>query len=68
VHYKLENDSLFANVKSVTFGINISQLDRINMYSRINYTDNCTKVEHILSDSVFLIKDPHNGLIQAPVK
>ena len=68
VHYKLENDTLFANMKSVTFGINISEMDRINMYSQIVYTDNCTKVEHILSDSVFLIKDPHNGLIQAPSK
>jgi hypothetical protein len=68
VRYKLEDDSLFANMKSVTFGINISEMDRINMYSRIVYTDNCTKVEHILSDSVFLIKDPHSGLIPAPSK
>ncbi len=68
VRYKLENDTLFANMKSVTFGINISEMDRINMYSRIIYTDNCTKVEHVLSDSLFLVKDPHSGLIPAPVK
>ena len=43
-------------------------MDRINMYSRIIYTDDCTKVEHILSDSLFLVKDPHSGLIPAPVK
>ena len=68
VKYKLENDTLFANMKSVTFGINISEMDRINMYTRIIYTDDCTKVEHILSDSLFLVKDPHSGLIPAPVK
>jgi hypothetical protein len=68
VLYKLQDDSLFANMKSVVFGINISDMDRINMYSRIIYTDNCTKVEHILSDSLFLIKDPHSGLVPAPVK
>ena len=68
VHYKLENDTIFANMKSVTFGINISELNRINMYSRIIYTDDCTKIEHILSDSLFLLKDPHSGLVPAPVK
>jgi hypothetical protein len=68
VHYKLENDTLFANMKSVTFGINISDLNKINMYSRIVYTDDCNKVEHVLSDSLFLIKDPHSGLIPASSK
>jgi hypothetical protein len=68
VKYRLENDSLFANIKSVTFGINISEMDRVNMYSRIIYTDDCTKAEHNLSDSLFLIKDPHNGLIPANAK
>jgi len=68
VHYKLETDTLFANMKTATFGINISDMDHINMYSRIVYTDDCTKIEHILSDSVFLMKDPHSGLIPAPVK
>jgi len=68
VHYTLENDTLFANMKSVTFGINISEMDKINMYSRIVYTDNCTKIEHVLSDSLFLIKDPHDGLIPASSK
>jgi hypothetical protein len=65
VYYKLQNDSIFANLKSVTFGINISQLSRINMYTRIIYTDDCTKIEHVLSDSLFLLKDPHNGLVPA---
>jgi len=68
VHYALENDTLFANMKSVTFGINISDLERVNMYSRVAYTDDCTKAEHILSDSLFLIKDPHNGLVPADRK
>ena len=68
LHYILENDTLFSNMKSVTFGINISEMDKINMYSRIVYTDDCTKIEHVLSDSLFLIKDPHNGLIPASSK
>jgi hypothetical protein len=68
VLYKLQDDSVYANMKSVTFGINISEMDRINMYSRIVYTDNCTKVEHVLSDSLFLLKDPNKGLIPAPVR
>jgi hypothetical protein len=68
VHYKLRKDTSFANMQSVEFGINISALDRINMYSQIVYTDDCTKVEHILSDSLFLVKDPHSGLVPAPKK
>ena len=61
VNYKLENDTIYSNMKSVTFGINTSDLTKINMYSRIKYLDNCTKIEHILSDSLFLVKDPHIG-------
>ncbi len=63
--YILQNDSVFSNMKSVTFGINISDLNTINMYSRINYLDDCSKIEHILNDSLFLVKDPQNGLVPA---
>jgi hypothetical protein len=59
VNYILRNDTSYSNMKSITFGITTSDLTRINMYSRIKYFDNCTEIEHILSDSLFLLKDPH---------
>ncbi len=68
VDYVLENDSLFSNMKSITFGINTSEMNKLNMNSQIKYTDECTKIEHVLSDSLFLIKDSRNGLTPASVK
>ncbi len=68
VNYTLEKDSIYSNMQSVTFGINTSDLNHINMYSQIKYMDDCTKVEHILNDSLFLIKDSHNGLTPASAK
>lgn len=59
VNYILRNDTSYSNMKSITFGVTTSDLTRINMYSRIKYFDNCTEIEHILSDSLFLLKDPH---------
>jgi hypothetical protein len=61
VNYNLEKDSSYSNIRSVTFGIRTSDLAKINMYSQIKYLDDCTKIEHVLSDSLFLIKDPHIG-------
>ena len=68
VNYTLQKDSLYSNILSTTFGINTDSLNQINMYSRIKYLDNCDKVEHVLSDSIFLIKDSKNGLSPAPAK
>ncbi len=68
VNYKLENDTSFSNLKSITFGINTTDQNRINMYSRIKYTDDCSKVEHVLSDSLFLVKDSQTGLSPASAK
>ncbi len=67
-NYTLQKDSTYSDVLSTTFGINTDSLSQINMYSSIKYLDNCDKVEHILSDSIFLIKDSKNGLSPAPVK
>ena len=66
--YTMGDDTLYSNMKSATFGINTSELNLLNMYTRIKYTDDCAKVEHVLSDSLSLVKDPHNGLIAAPGK
>jgi hypothetical protein len=68
VSFYLVNDSTFSNMNSVTFGLNDSALKRINMYSQIEYTDDCNKVQHVLRDSVSLIKDEQGGLIAAPAK
>jgi hypothetical protein len=68
VNYTLQKDSIYSNMLSTTFGINTENLHQINMYSRIQYVDQCDKVEHILSDSIFLLKDSAKGLSQAPAK
>jgi hypothetical protein len=68
VNYKLEKDTIYSNMQSITFGINTSEMNRINMYSQIKYMDDCTKIEHILSDSLFLVKDSRNGLTPASIK
>ena len=68
VNYTLLKDSIYSNMLSTTFGINTDSLNQISMYSRIRYLDHCDKVEHVLSDSVFLIKDSKNGLSPAPAK
>jgi hypothetical protein len=65
VNYALASDTVYSNMKSVTFGINTSDLNKINMYSRIKYLDDCSRAEHTLSDSVFLIKDSRLGLTPA---
>jgi hypothetical protein len=66
VDYPLVNDTSYSNVVTVTFGITTTELSHINMYSRIKYIDDVTKIEHVLSDSLFLVKDPHIG--PAPLK
>ena len=68
INYTLQRDSIYSNMMSTTFGINTDSMNQINMYSRIKYLDNCDKNEHVLSDSIFLIKDPKNGLSPASTK
>jgi hypothetical protein len=67
VKYILGKDSIYSNMQSITFGINTTNLVKINMYSQIKYVDDCGHVEHVLSDSIFLIKDSH-GLAPATSK
>jgi hypothetical protein len=67
IKYTLGKDSIYSDMQSITFGINTGNLNRINMYSQIKYADDCSHAEHILSDSIFLIKDSH-GLAPATSK
>jgi hypothetical protein len=68
VNYVLEKDTVYSNMQTVTFGINTSDLNQISMYSQIKYMDDCSKVEHVLSDSIFLVKDSRNGLAPATAR
>jgi hypothetical protein len=68
VNYTLQRDSIYSDMLSTTFGINTDSMNQINMYSKIKYLDNCDKIEHVLSDSIFLIKDPKNGLSPATTR
>lgn len=68
VNYSLETDSNYSNLQSVTFGFNTGNMNQVNMYSHIKYTDDCAKVEHVLSDSIFLVKDSKTGLAPAAAK
>jgi hypothetical protein len=67
-NYTLQKDTFYSNMKSVTFGINTTDQNHINMYSQITYLDECTKIEHILNDSLFLVKDSQTGLSPASAK
>jgi hypothetical protein len=67
-NYALQKDTFYSNMKSVTFGINTTDQNHINMYSQITYLDECTKIEHILNDSLFLVKDSQTGLSPASAK
>jgi hypothetical protein len=66
--FALSRDTFYSNMKSVTFGINTTDQNHINMYSQIIYLDECTKIEHILNDSLFLVKDSQTGLSPASGK
>jgi hypothetical protein len=68
LHLHLEKDTVYSNIQSVTFGINTGNMNRLNLYSQIKYTDDCAKIEHILSDSISLMKDAHNELIPTAVR
>jgi hypothetical protein len=68
VSYTLQTDTDYANIKSVSFGINTSNLTKLNMYSQVKYIDECSKTEHILSVSIFLIKNPNLEPAPAGVK
>ena len=67
-NFKLTTDTVYSNMRSVTFGITTSGMTGMNMYSQIKYTDECTNAEHTLSDSISLFKDSRNGLIPANTK
>jgi hypothetical protein len=67
-NYTLQRDTFYSNMKSVTFGINTTDQNHINMYSQITYLDQCSKVVHVLNDSLFLVKDSQTGLSPASAK
>jgi hypothetical protein len=68
VNYDLQNDTSYSNMKTITFGINTTDLKHVNMYTQVKYMDDCTKIEHVLSDSLFLLRDSLNGLTPSVTK
>jgi hypothetical protein len=68
VNYNLTDDTTYSNMKSVVFGMNTTGLKHVSMYTRIKYMDDCAKIEHVLSDSLFLMKDSLNELVPSATK
>ncbi len=58
MHFAVRPDSVYAHLDRVSFGLNIKDMPKLNMYSHIAYTDECTRAEHLLSDSIFLVRNP----------
>ncbi|HEY4154797.1 MAG TPA: hypothetical protein VGM24_05210 [Puia sp.] len=59
LQFTLQNDSLYSNIKMVSFGLNTKDLSKLNIYSRLEYLNDCSKIDHILTDTLLLVKNPH---------
>lgn len=59
MQFPLLDDSVNANIKQVSFGLNTRNMVNLNIYSRVEYLNDCSKVDHVLSDTLLLVKNPH---------
>lgn len=59
LQFPLVDDSVYSNIKVVSFGLNTKDLTNLNIYSRLEYLNDCSKIDHVLSDTLLLIKNPH---------
>ena len=59
MQFSLVDDSVNANIKAVSFGLNTKVLTNLDIYSRVEYLNDCSKVDHVLSDTLLLVKNPH---------
>ena len=59
VSYSLTDDSLYSNIKTLSFGINTAGMSNLNIYSRLEYMNECSKIDHVLTDTLRLVKNPH---------
>ncbi len=59
MQFSLVDDSVNANIKAVSFGLNTKDLTNLDIYSRVEYLNDCSKVDHVLSDTLLLVKNPH---------
>ena len=57
--FPLADDSVYSNIKVVSFGLNTQDLTNLNIYSRLEYINDCSKIDHVLSDTLLLVKNPH---------
>lgn len=58
MQFPVNADSTYSNLGSVSFGLNTTDMTRLNIFTRIEYLDNCTRVDHVLTDTLRLIKNP----------
>jgi hypothetical protein len=66
IPFTLTADSTYSGIRSVAFGLNTKDMTRLDVYSRVEYLDDCSKADHVLTDTLRLLKDPH--LEPAPAK
>ncbi|MDP4213601.1 MAG: hypothetical protein Q8926_13320 [Bacteroidota bacterium] len=59
MQFPLVDDSVNANIKEVSFGLNTKDMTNLDIYSRVEYLDDCSKIDHVLSDTLLLVKNPH---------
>ena len=59
LQFPLIDDSLYSNIKVVSFGLNTSNMTNLDIYSRLEYMNDCTKIDHVLTDTLRLVKNPH---------
>ncbi len=57
--FPLLDDSVNSNIKVVSFGLNTKDLTNLNIYTHLEYLNDCSKINHILSDTLLLVKNPH---------
>jgi len=59
LQFPLTDDSLYSNIKMVSFGLNTENMTSLNIYSRLEYMNDCSKIDHVLTDTLRLVKNPH---------
>ena len=59
LHFSLVDDSLYSNIKVVSFGLDTKGMNSLNIYSRLEYMNDCSKIDHVLTDTLRLVKNPH---------
>jgi hypothetical protein len=57
--FPLADDTAYSHLKVVSFGLNTKDMTNLSIYSRVEYLDDCSRINHVLSDTLLLVKNPH---------